>query len=168
MENRYLYVLFCQYFTTQSVKEAFEHVPWLPLSVIRPPGATAFEGMDSSDKRQIDGEANLNALLGTLGPSGSRPATPLGEAIGGTVGSIRLDDSCEGNVDKTADSGEQPTIQLQRVAPRCHCQVIYVTYGDQVEAEITRSSSPGNVSVSSGDIGRGSEIIHVVCLCVCL
>lgn len=101
---------------------------------------------NSDDKRHTDGEANLNALLGTLGPSsGNRPATPLGEAIGGTVGSVRMDNSDE---DEIEDSVVQPpTIQLQRVATRCHCQVIYVTYGDQVEAEITKRA---DVSVQVG------------------
>ena len=115
------------------------------MSVIRPPGTGRAD--QNHTKSEAYEEANLNALLGTLGPSdplGDRPSTPLGEAVGGTVDGVRLDDSTE----TAATSGVDCTIQLQRVAPRCHCQVIYVTYGDQVEAEITRASSPGN-SVSN-------------------
>ena len=137
-------------------------MPWLPLSVIRSPGSSSSprvgggsgDSPSVSERRQSrDGEANLNALLGTLGPSGGhRPATTLGEAIGGTVRSERLEEAMEeGEAGWEEEGGGEatPTIQLQRVAPRCHCQVIYVTYGDQVEAEITRSSSPGRASVSS-------------------
>ena len=113
----------------------------------------------------------MNALLGTLGPSGggARPATPLGEAMGGTVGSICLDDSYEGGEDEegAAESAKRPTIQLQRVAPRCHCQVIYVTYGDQVEAEITRSASPGSVSVSTQVVCVFVSVCTSVSVVVC-
>ncbi len=139
------------------MREESGHVPWLPLSVIRSPGTPCSgESPSASERRRSksrDGEANLNALLGTLGPSGGqRPATPLGEAIGGTVRSERLDEG-EGVAEEGGGEGggvAAPTIQLQRVASRCHCRVIYVTYGDQVEAEITRSSSPGRASVSQG------------------
>ena len=123
---------------------------------IRPPGVPID---DRSEKRHLDSEANLNALLGTLGPSkGTRPATPMGEAMGGTVSSVRLPDVSEGGGGEGERGGEgegegersKHTVQLQRVAPRCHCQVIYVTYGDQVEAEISRTASPGGASVSGG------------------
>lgn len=148
-----------QYFTTQSVRrkpEEAEHVPWLPLSVIRPPGLpTSASTTDHAHKCHMDGEANLNALLGTLGPAEEdRPATPMGEAMGGTVGSIRLPGIfVEGEGESEGEREGKQTIQLQRVAPRCHCQVIYVTYGDQVEAEITRSASPGSPLVSARGCG---------------
>ena len=131
------------------MREEFEHVPWLPLSVIQPPGvAVASRGVKTPNRRHTDMEANLNALLGTLGPSeGNGPPVPR-EAVGGTVGSVRMDESGEGGTEEEDESARQFNIQLQRVAPRCHCRVIYVTYGDQVEAEITRSSSPGSMSVS--------------------
>lgn len=143
------------------MREEFQHVPWLPLSVILPPGKSVSGIEGRADKSGSgDGEANLNALLGTLGPSkGKRPSTPLGEAMGGTVGSVRLDDV--GADKKNGGSVKQPTIQLQRVAPRCHCQVIYVTYGDQVEAEISRSASPGNISVSGEGAGSSGVMIIV-------
>lgn len=127
------------------MKEQFTYVPWLPVSVIRPPAIFLDE------KSQTDEEANLNALLGTLGPSeGGRPPTPMGEAMGGTVSGVRLDEyNREETQGDSSNNDNFELIQLQRVAPRCHCQVIYVVYGDQVEAEIARSSSPGNnVSVS--------------------
>ncbi len=134
--------------------ENFDHVPWLPISVIQTPGTHARTGKGpggktSNSKIHADQESNLNALLGTLGPSegeGERPSTPMGEAKGGTVNSVMLEEEGVGE-NGVGVSAKKAAIQLQRVAPRCDCQVIYVTYGDQVEAEITRSSSPGNTSV---------------------
>lgn len=137
---------FSQYFTTQSAKDELDYVPWLPVSVIRPPGTGKAD--QNRTKSEADEEANLNALLGTLGPfKKDKTSISLGEAVGGTVGVVRLDDSLERDSERSMPDVVS-TIQLQRVAPRCHCQVIYVTYGDQVEAEISRASSPGNSSVS--------------------
>lgn len=128
------------------------------MSVIRPPGTGRAD--KNHTKSEAYDEANLNALLGTLGPSQEdKPFIPLGEAVGGTVGGVRLDDS----MGKVVSGGAFPAIQLQRVAPRCHCQVIYVTYGDQVEAEIARASSPGNsVSVAPSSFPY-SLILPYVC-----
>ena len=131
------------------MREEFDHIPWLPLSVIIPPGSSR-DGDEGSGIIHTDREANLNVLLGTLGPSeGKRLTNPMGEAMGGTVSSVRLNDSEKLETEKSS-------IQLQRVAPRCHCQVVYVTYGDQVEAEIAGCSSPRSRSVSTGErIVRG-------------
>ena len=34
------------------------------------------------------------------------------------------------------------TTQLQRIATRCHCQIFYITYGEQPELESDVRSSP--------------------------
>ena len=101
-------------------------------------------------KYEADKEANLNALLGTLGPSlGEKKFyVPFGEAVGGTVNGIKMNDLEEDSEGGMADAAH--VVQLQRVARRCHCQVIYVTYGDHVEAEINRAASPAHsASVST-------------------
>ena len=42
------------------------------------------------------------------------------------------------------------TVQLQRIATRCHCQIFYVTYGEQPELEdgVRASPPPAVLSVS--------------------
>jgi len=161
-------LLLSQYFTTQSLKdEDISYVPWLPPSVISRPRIV--KGEQNYNKKEADREANLNALLGTLGPEEEKKKSfvPFGEAVGGTVGAVRMSDLDEEEAGRGVvsddpasvtsggglDGSAHPTIQLQRVAPRCHCQVIYVTYGDQVEAEINRAASPTH----SASVRRGGS-----------
>ncbi len=104
----------------------------------------------NNSKFEADKEANLNALLGTLGPADEKKSNfvPFTEAVGGTVSGIRMNDLDEETERGVADVAGH-SIQLQRVAPRCHCQVIYVTYGDQMEAEINRAASPAHSAAVS-------------------
>ena len=96
-----------------------------------------------------DEESSLNALLSELGPAGdvkdTREAPLLGEAVGGLVRCLlvaRDDSNMRGGL-----GGSKQTLQLQRIASRCHCQIFYVTYGGQVEEEACKTP-PSILSVS--------------------
>ena len=93
-----------------------------------------------------DEESSLNALLSELGPkSDNRETTPPGEAVGGVVSCLLVarDDLSMGGGEKSS----RQTVQLQRIASRCHCQIFYVTYGGQAEAEDCKTP-PTILSVS--------------------
>ena len=114
-------------------------VPWLPISVISSP--SLLTGAESRPTPvPTDEESEVNALLLQLGPSGDRRGSlPPGEAVGGLVScylcpSHRDPHQCAGSRDAGgALEGERRTSQMQRIASRCHCNVYYVTYGEQVE-----------------------------------
>lgn len=135
-----------QYFATFSPSLDPDCIPWLPLSVICPPAIGIEE--PNSEAAPHDEESSLNALLSELGPEDdkdSREATLPGEAVGGLVSCLlvaRDDLDMKGGL-----GGSKQTVQLQRIASRCHCQIFYVTYGGQVEAEACKTP-PSILSVS--------------------
>lgn len=130
-----------QYFSTVGTVSELEDpstIPWLPLSVICPPLALTVNHPED-EQPLTDEEGALNILLGKLGPSediekGLVIGSPPGEAVGGLVRCV-LSEGGEG-VNKS-------TVQLQRIASRCHCQVFYVTYGEVVQGEVP-SHNPGS------------------------
>ena len=92
-----------------------------------------------------DSESSLNTLLSQLGPPGSNEGAGEGEEsrirsssreamVGGLVNCLLIP--------ADRDTGRQElrggAIQgasLQRIASRCQCSVIYVSYGGQAEPE---------------------------------
>ncbi len=66
-------------------------------------------------------------------------SSPPGEAVGGLVSCVLVCGSEDG------EDVERRTVQLQRIASRCHCQVFYVSYGEAVEGEVP-AHTPGSVS----------------------
>ena len=83
-------------------------------------------------------------LLGTLGPDQGksedlRGPLPHGEAVGGLVSCVLLSSESEEHQDEDVS---RKTVQLQRIATRCHCQIFYITYGDQPELETDVRASP--------------------------
>ena len=87
-----------------------------------------------------DSESSLNALLSQLGPADIRGEGEIEESssreamVGGLVNCLLIP--------AHRDTGRQElrggAIQgasLQRIASRCQCSVIYVSYGSQVEPE---------------------------------
>ena len=135
-----------QYFATFSPSLDPDCIPWLPLSVICPPAIGTEE--PNSEAASHNEESSLNALLSELGPEDdkdSREATLPGEAVGGTG---QLFTGCQGRFRyERRVGGPKQTVQLQRIASRCHCQIFYVTYGGQVEAEACKTP-PSILSVS--------------------
>ncbi len=75
-------------------------------------------------------------------------SSPPGEAVGGLVSCVLMPES-EGVI-----GVERSTVQLQRIASRCHCQVFYVSYGEVVEGNVP-TSTPGSVS----KVCMGCEIV---------
>lgn len=58
-----------------------------------------------------------------------------GEAVGGLVNCLLI----QGDKDrgkKELRGGSVQGAQLQRIASRCHCNVVYVSHGGQAEAEV--------------------------------
>ena len=118
----------------------------------------ASRGVVEDDLLVNDDESSLNALLSQLGPDKSKtPVSPRGaaahqksdsgvpgEAVGGLVNCVLQLSSGEVGEDGGRRGGGggggggegrsgQKKIQLQRIASRCHCEIIYVTYGGEVE-----------------------------------
>lgn len=139
-----------QYFSTfDSALTPCNHVPWIPLSVICSPIAAG--SAPNSKAAPHDEESSLKALLGQLGPKEERKrqrhgGIPQGEAVGGLVSCLLLprDTECVGKVLKGVSKEH---IQLQRIASRCHCQVFYVTYGNQVDTDSSEASPLFSVSL---------------------
>ncbi len=149
-----------QYFSTFDPNNLEpDHVPWLPLSVVCPPVAAG--GEPNSQAAPHDEESSLKALLSELGPGeGARGETllegesstqPQGEAVGGLVRCLLLprDADCGEDV---LSGGCKKSVQLQRIASRCHCHVVYVTYGSHVDSDTqsTVSSSWVGTTMSCG------------------
>lgn len=91
-------------------------------------------------------------LLSALGPDQRKAedlgrSMPLGEAVGGLVSCVLL--SSESG-EYQEDENARKTIQLQRIASRCHCQIFYITYGEQpeLETDVRQSPPPAVLSVS--------------------
>ena len=68
--------------------------------------------------------------------------------MGGLVSCVLLSSESEEHGDE--DVARKTTIQLQRIATRCHCQIFYITYGEQPELEdsVRASPPPAVLSVS--------------------
>lgn len=87
-------------------------------------------------------------LLSALGPDQGKledlgRSLPRGEVVGGLVSCVLL--SSESEDQQEGEGGgdtTRKTIQLQRIATRCHCQIFYITYGEQPELETDVKSSP--------------------------
>jgi len=131
-----------QYFATFSPSLDPDCIPWLPLSVICPPAIGTDE--PNSEAAPHDEELSLNALLSELGPEDdkdSREATLPGGLVSCLL--VARDDlDMRGGL-----GGSKQTVQLQCIASHCHCQIFYVPYGRQVEAEACQTS-PSILSVS--------------------
>ena len=144
--------------TSLDLLDELADIPWLPLSVIRPPITSGAIDSDSEEALP-DEESTLNVLLSALGPDQGkeqgRPALPPGEAVGGLVSCVLVSGNQEES-DKE-DNVPRKIVQLQRIASRCHCQIFYVTYGEQVEEADVTKSPPSILSVS-----------ECVCVCVCV
>lgn len=126
--------------------EETNYIPWLPLSVIRLPVMSGAPG-SNSEEAPPDEESEVTALLlSALGPDqGSkqeRSAIPPGEAVGGLVSCVLDQDE-----EEKEEGVPRKMIQLQRIASRCHCQIFYVTYGEQVEEADVTKSPPSILSV---------------------
>ena len=145
-----------QYFSTVGSSAELEDsncIPWLPLSVIQPPGLPT-DPNSSSDAPKDEEEALNVLLLSALGPDQGKHSQdlgrslPLGEAVGGLVSCVLL--SSESEEQGEEDVARRTTIQLQRIATRCHCQIFYITYGEQPELEdgVRASPPPALLSVS--------------------
>ena len=61
--------------------------------------------------------------------------------MGGLVSCVLLSSESEEH-QQDEDVARKTTIQLQRIATRCHCQIFYVTYGEQPELEDRVRASP--------------------------
>ena len=141
--------LFLQYFSTVGPSLDSNCIPWLPLSVICSPAV----GVDDPTREEAvyDEESTLNALLSELGPKEEneqdiKGATPPGEAVGGLVSCLLIPgDEDSGGADLKAVAKQ--TVQLQRIASRCHLQIFYVTYGGQVEPDACKASPLISVSL---------------------
>ena len=129
-------------------------IPWLPLSVIQPPSILGVADPNSSATPKDEEEALNVLLLSALGPDLDKDKTqdlgrslPLGEAVGGLVSCVLLSSESEEHQDEDI---ARKTIQLQRIATRCHCQIFYITYGEQPELEdgVRASPPPAVLSVS--------------------
>ena len=147
-----------QYFSTVGSSPELEDsncIPWLPLSVIQPPTIPGGPADPNSSDVPKDEEEALNVLLlSALGPDqGKRQdlgrSLPLGEAVGGLVSCVLLSSESEEHGDE--DVARKTTIQLQRIATRCHCQIFYITYGEQPELEdgVRASPPPAVLTVSN-------------------
>ena len=134
-------------------------IPWLPLSVIQPPTIPGVPADPDHGDAPKDEEEALNVLLlSALGPSdqgkgcqdlGLGRSLPPGESVGGLVSCVLQSSESEDHQDE--DAAARKTIQLQRIATRCHCQIFYITYGEQPEIEegVRASPPPAVLSVSS-------------------
>lgn len=89
-----------------------------------------------------DAESNLNDLLSQLGPAKAEDEeeikvarVPSGEAaVGGLVNCLLIPaDKDRGR--QELRGGSIQGASLQRIASRCQCDVIYVSYGGQAEPE---------------------------------
>ena len=133
-----------QYFATFGPNPEPGCIPWLPLSVISPPPVGADD--PNSPATPQDQESSLNALLSELGPQKAkkqdfRKAPPPGEAVGGLVSCFLVPGADDSGGENLSELSQQ-RLQLQRIASRCHCTIIYVTYGEQVEAEDVVKTPP--------------------------
>ena len=93
-----------------------------------------------------DQESSLNALLSELGPEGAkqqdyREVPAPGEAVGGLVSCFLVPGDHDLGGQDLSEVSEQ-RLQLQRITSRCHCTIIYVTYGEQVEADDVCKTPP--------------------------
>ena len=141
-----------QYFSTVGPSLEPNHVPWLPLSVICSP-ALGDDDSSSGEVTPRDQESYLNALLSELGPEErnereKRGATPPGEAVGGLVSCLLIPGDTDTGGEEIRAGESKETVQLQRIASRCHCQIFYVTYGGIVETAVHKSPPILSVSCS--------------------
>ena len=109
----------------------------------------------------------MNVLLSALGPDQGKSevlgrSLPHGEAVGGLVSCVLLSSEAE---DQQDDDTSRKTIQLQRIATRCHCQIFYITYGEQPELEADSKSSPPPAVLS---VRRKYSLSHFLFQCTCL
>ena len=107
-----------------------------------------------------DSESNLNALLSQLGPAETvnereikGAKVPPGEAVGGLVNCLLIQADKDGGRQELRGGSVRGAL-LQRIASRCHCNVIYVSYGGQAETDA------GKISHAINSV---SHLVHVLC-----
>jgi hypothetical protein len=152
------YVGNLQYFSTFGSTFKRNRVPWLPLSVISSPSPSEDTSKKERTAAPQDSESNLNALLSQLGPANTdndqeikgAAVPPDGKeaVVGGLVNCLLIPaDRDRGR--QELRGGSIQGASLQRIASRCACSVIYVSYGGQAEREACETvmtpekSSPG-------------------------
>jgi hypothetical protein len=87
----------------------------------------------------------------------------MGEAVGGLVSCVLLSsESEEGEEHGEEDVARKTTIQLQRIATRCHCQIFYITYGEQPELEDGVRASPPPALLTVSHIMYTNELFTLI------
>ena len=90
-----------------------------------------------------DSESNLNALLSQLGPAktnsqeieGSRSHSSSREAMVGGLVNCLLIPAARDRGRQELRGGSIQGASLQRIASRCQCSIVYVSYGGQAQPE---------------------------------
>lgn len=128
-----------------------------------------------------DAESNLNDLLSQLGPAKAEDEeeikvarVPSGEAaVGGLVNCLLIPaDKDRGR--QELRGGSIQGASLQRIASRCQCDVIYVSYGGQAEPETcdtTQTMMTVNLAVvtyTHGAKTTASNLLHLFGTAICI
>jgi hypothetical protein len=175
-----------QYFSTFGSMVEEGCVPWLPPSVISSPSPQknrTAEERDSiprgflchSDSIPRDSESSLNALLSQLGPArAGEGGEEEGEIDGSNIRSSSREVMVGGLVNcllipADRDTGRQELrggairgASLQRIASRCQCSIIYVSYGGQAEPKDCDSAVLTPESASPGLAENRSEAVDTI------
>uniref|UniRef100_A0A1X7V154 FMP27/BLTP2/Hobbit GFWDK motif-containing RBG unit domain-containing protein n=1 Tax=Amphimedon queenslandica TaxID=400682 RepID=A0A1X7V154_AMPQE len=155
-----------QYFATMGAPPN-NVVPWLPRSVIQPSAVRAPSEVPS------DKESAMADLLSQLGPDTQSIGHPIGEsldtetslglpgeAVGGVISSIPsqglyIEDQYGSFPLSFSQVSSSPSVPLQRIASRCHCQMFYITFGGQVSQE----DCPAPLSPAHEKMSSSSEAV---------